>query len=709
MADTDSQAELCKSEALQSVFFENTEYIVEVEFHTGENAVEQAKLIHPRFHDEKDTEQEVTKDTFMKRRQMLSFPLNYGNEIGRSHIDIIYNTVGGEIRHIILHYDVMSVKLDYHSDLRSLLYDIEREYAMLSLDFLRMTYHTFAIDADAEQTPDLIWWNLFRGVQQEFCAAASMIIDRPHNRLRRNVAHVRADRLKMVTPSLERELAMHAHEERHLYLAETWELNDDTPENRFLKFALQQTTERFKKLKHRIENLPRKSLPKDYTNQLEKEEETLERLSSSPFLRRIGKFNGLKGENLTLKQAAGYSTVYRDWLLLQNTYDLHDGILNMELKDIATLYEIWCFIKVKNIVRELLGENITQLQPSGAVKPDFILKLEHGKESRVILKGGDVELAEVIYNAQLGRNGKGGMSGMGDTVGSLTVEQRPDIVLRLTKQDIATGLKMTYLFDAKYRLEDDQTPPDDAINQMHRYRDAIYYSETAYKDGWTANPHDLKKEVIGGYILFPGEEPSEGENPDYISSLAAVNIGAFPLRPSADKSKERTLRAFLREIIDLKTPFNALNGCIPQKGLEYTDKPVMRGSYFLSSIDGEVNDDRRAVIEGRANEFFTGRYTILSNIDFQKIRYFAPIDGHDVKGYYHVTGVKVVDMSSHLAKSAKIGSEGQSHPYRIRLSLGTYVKLNNTLIYGFHNLSPKGVTLTRDDFMKLKKKKSSQT
>ena len=39
-------------------------------------------------------------------------------------------------------------------------------------------------------------------------------------------------------------------------------------------------------------------------------------------------------------------------------------------------------------------------------------------------------------------------------------------------------------------------PPTDAINQMHRYRDAIYYSKEH-------EPY-RSKEVIGGYILFPG-------------------------------------------------------------------------------------------------------------------------------------------------------------------------------------------------------------
>lgn len=42
-------------------------------------------------------------------------------------------------------------------------------------------------------------------------------------------------------------------------------------------------------------------------------------------------------------------------------------------------------------------------------------------------------------------------------------------------------MKMTYLFDAKYRIDGKvngvDTPPEDAINQMHRYRDAIYYKD----------------------------------------------------------------------------------------------------------------------------------------------------------------------------------------------------------------------------------------
>ena len=95
------------------------------------------------------------------------------------------------------------------------------------------------------------------------------------------------------------------------------------------------------------------------------------------------------------------------------------------------------------------------------------------------LQKDNVELAELVYNPK-NTERENAYMGMKDLV-VRTVPQKPDIVLQLTKNDLQQGMKMTYLFDAKYRIADKQngvdTPPDDAINQMHRYRDAIYYKE----------------------------------------------------------------------------------------------------------------------------------------------------------------------------------------------------------------------------------------
>ena len=90
---------------------------------------------------------------------------------------------------------------------------------------------------------------------------------------------------------------------------------------------------------------------------------------------------------------------------------------------------------------------------------------------------------------------------------------------------------MTWLFDAKYRIDGKEkgvdVPPEDAINQMHRYRDAIYFKDYADREA-------LKKEVIGGYILFPGDgEKSDIQVSDTVATLSRRIWKCLGIRPTA--------------------------------------------------------------------------------------------------------------------------------------------------------------------------------
>ena len=142
-----------------------------------------------------------------------------------------------------------------------------------------------------------------------------------------------------------------------------------------------------------------------------------------------------------------------------------------------------------------------------------------------------------------------------------TEPQKPDIVLQLTKNDLQQGMKMTYLFDAKYRIGGRDNgvdiPPKDAINQMHRYRDVIYYE--------VYDTEVLKKEVIGGYILFPGDgQKKDVKVSKFYKTIERVNIGAFPLRPKDVKNRE-LLERFIAELIHTKS-YETIAHVIPQKG-----------------------------------------------------------------------------------------------------------------------------------------------
>lgn len=398
-----------------------------------------------------------------------------------------------------------------------------------------------------------------------------MILDRPRHRLNERYEYQRAEKIKRFTPLLENEYARFKNATNHLYRVEVPTLNNDTFENRFLKFALQSLSDKHKFLATQILQHP--NITDARRREIESAVEEMNALNIHPFFRTIGPFKGITHESLILQNDTHYSNVYRTWLILQQSYSLNEGLHSLETKDIATLYEIWCYIQLKEIVRKQLGESI-EIDNDSRVEMNGIFggKLGKGDKSRILFRNGNVELAELIYNPTQGDNDHRDINI--DNLVSRTVPQKPDIVLRLTKKETESDLKLTYLFDAKYRIDGKEkgvdVPPEDAINQMHRYRDAIYYTEHEQKG--------LKKEVIGGYILFPGNgDPANMQIARFYKSIDDVNIGAFPLRPK-DEDNRKLLEEFITRLLTARA--NALlaqDNIIPQKGLKYSGDETIFG------------------------------------------------------------------------------------------------------------------------------------
>ena len=540
--------------------------------------------------------------SFYKSKNIISGALNYGNEVGRSYLEINYK-VGGAKRQFRLEYDVLSTKLDYHEHWRNILRDVEAEYRMLALAFMRKTFHGFAPKAEGEK-PELVWWNIFRDKQEEMLRAIKMIVNRPKKRLRDTYEYLRADRIKRFTPQLENEVAEHKCEMGRLYKVGVPQLNHDTVENRFLKYALIEIGRKYEELCDKILSYKAQYVDEGRKSEMLGMKRELKSLMQHSFFRNIGKFKGLRQENLTLQRATGYAEVYRTWLLLNKAYSMEDGLFKLETKDIATLYEIWCFIEVKKIVAEVLD---IANDANGKVETNGLFDFELRREdySHVIFKKDDVELAELIYNPASESDGYGSKRLKGvENVESVTVPQRPDIVLQLRKMDIENGITLTYLFDAKYRLADVSgvdAPPHDAINQMHRYRDAIYYKEQS-EDG-SLLPKHLKKEVVGGYVLFPGSGSCEVvERQKFFESIEQVNIGAFPLRPEKDSENRRLLVEFIRQLIDSKTPdLIGEEKVIAQKGMEHKLMGVVDRTTVLV---GYVKNGQMPIVE-KNNLYYT--------------------------------------------------------------------------------------------------------
>lgn len=627
------------SQQAPAIFFDNTDYPIWVEFKDYVKKAQFGSIL----------QSENEKFTF--RRQILAGFLNYGNEVGRSEIQLIYQ-VGAETRSFVFSFEVLSTKLNYHEHWKAIIEDIEQEYRMLSLDYMRRTFHGFSPDASGE-TPEIIWWSVFANEQKKFIKACKNIIDRPRHRLHGKETYKRADKLTFVPSCIENELAEHRADCSHLYRVEERVWTNDTKENRFLKFALGQITDRYEILKKRIEAIKNASdvMKEDMQATLA----TLKHLQRNPFFRTVGNYKGMNQESLVLQKATGYSQIYRTWSLLHRSYSLNDGIYRLQTKDIATLYEIWCFIEVSHIVKEKLHLSDEDIDHRNRMEMNglFTWDLGKGEHSRILFKKDDIELAELVYNPKSTER-ENLSAGIKDWTVP-TVPQKPDIVLQLTKNDLQEGMKMTYLFDAKYRIDGKDkngvdVPPEDAINQMHRYRDAIYYKD--YQSD------ALKKEVIGGYILFPGDgEPAVVAESKFRKTIDEVNIGAFPLRPK-DTHNRQLLERFIEELILTKS-YETISKVIPQKGaLLQVPNRLLIGLVGNSSRPGYT----QSFLDGNATLYHTGP-KFPTTISLHDLHYFIPyIKSKGVRDIYEIVRVRTI-----TGKEAK-QTEGEDATDNMRLA-----------------------------------------
>lgn len=698
-------------------FFENTDYPLHVKSHKGDIKLLQLTI-------GKEQSEHVTAED-----SIIFGSVNYKNQVGRTDIKVIYEKDGKE-KTLSFTTEVLSYKMDYRTDLRSVIRDIEEEFAMLSYSFLKETYLTFRT-SDKEAT-DLIWWQIFRSCFEKIADASRLIINNPKRRLQTSIRYERAERMPYMLAELENEYEEFKDEPAHLYRMEEMYLSKDTIENRFLKYALNNIADRFKHVSKNVMKVL-KADNVDIHRQIKAMEDELTALSSDPFFRGIGTFKGFTQDSLVMKQAAGYRDIYEQWIILQCGYDLQDGVMQLEVKDISELYEIWCFIKVKNIVQHILRNTATPRVDGSKMEGEFIKSLIQGSKSEVVFLDNEkpeVQLASVMYNATTDdeehlsdETSVSQNTDIAETT-SKTTEQRPDIVLRLSKTN--DKIQYTYLFDAKYRIRDTsiparngvEVPPVDAINQLHRYRDAIYYTH--------ANDEKLKKEVIGGYVLYPGNLTKEQFSGSYYhKSIDEVNIGAYPLKPGGHwnqlfnedgiynellidptSSEDVLYKQIEKWIMDEDAVQTLLESSIPQRGLEYTDEPIIKGAYYLSLVDPHVNAAPELVRNGQSSIFISGYSSILSGVNFQKIKYFAPVDNHIVNGFYRVESVEIIDMGETLKREKEaLEQAGKTSKYkgfdksiRICLKLADYKALEKPFIYGLDRNAAVGVALTRKEF-----------
>jgi hypothetical protein len=642
------------------LIFENKDYFIGIRFNKDSNI--ESPYIYSKL-------KEVEEKFFYRNElHFLAGTINFGNDLGKSNLVLRY-TKESQLKEINFQFEVFPTKLDYRSDYDKIVSDIEKEYPYLVLDFLKKTYTSFK--TGSSPNTDLIWWQVFGGLYSDFIESSQFILNKPHSKIITQIKYVKADRINRWTNTLEEEYSQFKNFPDRSYRSEYKTLSTNTSENKFFKHAVFQTLRRYKKVKLFIEKKFATSITSTFKSELSSIEKQFETITVNPFFRSIDAYKGIKQESLVLQKATGYSTVYKSWIMLNSGLKFLDGIQKIELKNIADLYQIWCFLEIKNILQNILGkENPDDVELAEIQIDDFVFKIERGIKSKVSFIKANGEVIDLFHDFSYDTS-------QNQVVKSFTVNQRPDIVLRITKNDLKENYVMTYLYDAKYRLASDKKegspdlPTEDSINQMHRYRDAIYY----------VNKDKIKpeKEVIGAYILFPGSGEIESiKNLDYYKSIESVNIGAFPLRPN-DYINRSLLEEHLKTIIGLDTE-SVLNDVSPQKLTNYEkhNPEVLIGivkkgpqtEYF--ELEKSLIYHTGTVKPSKLKDENAGYVTIKSDI-----KYFAPYySGKGVKDYYEIEDFRIIPRNEIYPKTHPL-SKNDDTSDRLIIKLGKKFVIDN--------------------------------
>lgn len=533
------------------LFFENTSYQFEWVF--LQDDIEQAYISHPL-----QSISDAFRFTTKRKHSAASLigTINTGNDIGQLALPLTY-LVNGELKKIQLTLEVLPTKMQLHSDLPAMYRSIDDVFPLWRFSLAEKTEQNAAKSQHRGHFP-LLWLAQFKTLRESLEQGLKVITNSPHNRLQSKTSHIKADRLKgrlanRLAEKVREDLANKVYDKR--YKQDKKYLSLNTPENRFIKMVVTQCKQELEKLSDKLEvnnqkeNNTHSRLSQHFLSELKNWQKPLIKMERHSFLKEVGDYTGLQHESLVLQQKTGYNTVYKTWQELKYYLDIFAKHSTVSMKSVAETYEVWCFLAVRKVLTDVLGFKETEQKKAKLKLNDYFeLQLEDGLSGAgaFVFERSDGLKARLAHEPVFRRAGK--------TIRSFWVTQKPDILLEVTFPD---GKKCIWLFDAKYRIKTksdryeldniDQQDfvPDDAINQMHRYRDALIRIEG--QEGL----HSKSRPVLGAFALYPGfYDQSVASNP-YQAVINEVGIGAFALLPSAENNKNCWLEAFLLEQLGL--------------------------------------------------------------------------------------------------------------------------------------------------------------
>lgn len=512
-----------REKAAPPLFFENTDYDLYLEGIGTEGPVE-IRHRDPRLLRRVHARQE---------RRAHGGAVNFGSAVGLSTFTV---WVGGQPE-FDLTIKVFPTKLDFESDREDMIEEIQRDLGAIALRWLSATYGFGA--ATRGSPTDLEWTLLLRHAIDDLDRGLREVARHPRRQLVRESQEHPAHRVRRPDAAVRSALTRSSGQRAIGTLANglsvprrlpvnTASSTLDTPEHRWFASRLGLIRRRLAHIRA-IESARRSHRGGDSAGaapvlaELQDLGRRIERLAAlPPIAAAVGP--PVPGySSLQLMTATGYGLAYRACMTLDLALRIQDGVVQLAEKGMDRLYEYWAFLRIVRGVERAVDGRADARALLGVESSGLHVRPLEGRQTTVNVRAKRGARVGVAYNPQFADR-------------QLTlVAQRPDVLITYEE----TGWPSQCLvIDAKYRLDSSPAhvstvgqpaPPDDALNVLYRYRDAIL--ERA-DDGHSAAVHT----VIEAAAVYPFSPPdTEVFRASRLwASLEGIGVGAIPLLPGRE-------------------------------------------------------------------------------------------------------------------------------------------------------------------------------
>ncbi|MGM1032743.1 MAG: DUF2357 domain-containing protein [Bacillota bacterium] len=526
---------LTDSQQVRPIFFENGTYQVLI--------ISKQNLELDFYHEHPILRQAISRME-LSGMSLLTGNLQFQNEVGYTTFEVR----SGAQTLVEVTLEIFPVKLDYQKDYRQLLEEVNDEIYNLAFHFIRKTYLGSSIKLEGKPSR-AEFYRLMTKHFKQFIQAVNRIERQPHHILETSYVKARGDQLsktdsytrkylqKRSQSFMEVENGISIHGKTMMPregVKPKKELRYDTIENRYVKWMMDRLIHKFDDLLGALMNKNKrwKEEPDaELLLLLNQMKQQLELRKNNVFWRSIGRLDR-SVMSLVLQMAPGYRDAFQIYLTVSKGLMLQGKLYQMSVKDVATLYEYWTFLKLGQILNSkytLLSQDIVSVNRDG-----LFVNLEANRTAkRVFEHPVTKEKIEIIYQKY--------------EKDLPTIPQKPDSMLTIEKK--GKNHRYNYVFDAKYRIDYAQPesyyqsryktpgPVEDDINTMHRYRDSLV--------SMSNGPYE--RTAFGAYVLFPWSNEQSYEDHHFYKSIDQVNIGGLPFLPNATDMVERFLECLIEK------------------------------------------------------------------------------------------------------------------------------------------------------------------